>query len=133
MSFFIIYSIIVAIVNKKTYVPNANVLLLIVTLFLLKYHDKFKNIMEFLVVIISILLYGIRLKAIRIFFQDNFNPIVVFIGYNSALFQRLIETRLIRSSSAMMLYLGFFILRITIITEFTLSALMVQVLLELFY
>jgi len=130
MAFFMIYSIIMAIVNKKPYVPNFNVVMLIGTLFLLKYHDRFKNIMEMLVVLISIILYGIGLKAIRIFFQDSFNPIVFFIGYNSALFQRLIETRLVRSSSAMMLYIGFFILRIAIITEFTLSALMVQLLLE---
>jgi len=131
MLFFVIYSITAAIIDKRTYVPNANAVLLILTLFLHKYHDKFKNIMELLIVIMSIILYGIGLRAIRIFFKDNFNPIVFYIGYNSALFQRLIETRLMRASSSMIMYFGFFLLRITIISEFTAPALIIQVLLEI--
>jgi len=131
MLFFVIYSIIAAIIEKRTYVPNANAALLVLTLILLKYHDKFKNIMEPLIVIMSIIFYGIGLRAIRIFFKDNFSPLVFYIGYNSALFQRLIETRLMRSSSSMLMYLGFFTLRITIITEWTVPALLIQSLLEI--
>jgi len=106
--FFTIYSVIVAIVNNRTFVPNINTLLLIITIFLHKYHDRFQFIMEPIVVLISLILYGIGLKVIRVFFQDNLTPIVFYIGYNFALFQRLIETRLVKSGSATVLYIGFF-------------------------
>jgi len=86
--------------------------------------------MEPIVVLISLILYGIGLKVIRVFFQDNLTPIVFYIGYNFALFQRLIETRLVKSGSAIVLYLGFFVLRVTVISDFNIPALMIQILLE---
>jgi len=130
MVFFTLYSVVAAIANNRAFVPNANTLLLIITVLLLKYHDKLKFIMEPIVVIISLILYGVGLKVIRVFFQGNLTPFVFYIGYNFALFQRLIETRLVKSGSATALYLGFFVLRLTIISEFTAPALLIQVILE---
>jgi len=130
MVFFTLYSVVAAIANNRAFVPNANTCLLVITILLLKYHDRLKFIMEPIIVVISLMLYGIGLKVIRVFFQGNLTPFVFYIGYNFALFQRLIETRLVKSGSATALYLGFFVLRLTIISEFTAPALIIQVILE---
>ena len=110
--------------------PNMNTLLLVLTALLLKSHDRMKFIMEPIVVVISLMLYGIGLKVIRVFFQGDLTPLVFYVGYNFALFQRLIETRLVKSGSAIALYLELFLLRVAIISEFTAPALIIQVLLE---